>query len=305
MIAVVAAMVAATAAGIAAHRRSAVFAQRLATLSLTAILWAIAPFVIVVSLPHLEVDGRVGAALGLGYAVAAVAGGAAWLVGARLLHLPRRCTGTLICAAIMVNTGYFGLPFVTALLGPDHLPAAIAYDSLVSGPLFYLAGFAVGAFFGRAGRHAARAAVRQVVLRNPPLVAAVVGLLLPASASPDVLVDVAQGAVWGLLVLGFLALGVTLAAEARHGALAFPPRLDAPVAAAVLLRVGVAPALYLAATAAAGGAPPAFRVEAAMPVGINTLVVAHVTGLDLRVAAGAIAWSTALVAAGGLVASLA
>ena len=44
---------------------------------------------------------------------------------------------------------------------------------------------------------------------------------------------------------------------------------------------------------------------AAMPTGINTLVVAHVYGLDLRIAAGAIAWSTAIVVAAGLVASVA
>ena len=41
---------------------------------------------------------------------------------------------------------------------------------------------------------------------------------------------------------------------------------------------------------------------AAMPTGINTLVVAHVYGLDLRIAAGAIAWSTAIVVAAGVAA---
>jgi len=37
-----------------------------------------------------------------------------------------------------------------------------------------------------------------------------------------------------------------------------------------------------------------------MPTGINTLVVAHVYGLDLRIAAGAIAWSTAIVVVAGV-----
>jgi hypothetical protein len=41
-----------------------------------------------------------------------------------------------------------------------------------------------------------------------------------------------------------------------------------------------------------------------MPVGINTLLVGHVYGLDLRLAAQAVAWSTA-IAVVAAVASLA
>jgi malate permease and related proteins len=41
-----------------------------------------------------------------------------------------------------------------------------------------------------------------------------------------------------------------------------------------------------------------------MPCGINTLLVAHVYGLDVRLAAQAVAWSTALAVAGALVAAL-
>ncbi len=303
MSAVLAAMVAATAAGLAWHRRAPEAAGRGAQAALTAILWVLAPFVIVFTLPHLEADGALRGGLALGYAAVAVSGLLAWVVATRLLRLERAAAGTVICATVVVNTGYFGLPFTTALLGRDDLPAAIAYDALVSGPMFYVAGFAIGAAFGAAPALTGRARARRTVLRNPPLIAAIAGLLLPASAAPAPLVDAAHAAVWGLLVLGFLALGVTLSAEAREGALAFPPRLDPPVAAVVALRLAVAPALFLGLTALAGGAPPAFRVEAAMPVGLNTLVVAHATGLDLRVAASAIAWTTAAVAAWGLVAS--
>jgi hypothetical protein len=204
-----------------------------------------------------------------------------------------------------MNTGYFGLPFASALLGSDDLPAAIAFDALVSGPLFYVAGFAIGAAFGAKADLARRARVRQLVLRNPPLLAAVAGLLLPASFAPDVLLDIAHEAVWGLLVLGFLALGAILANEARDGGLAFPPRLDASVGAALALRLGLAPALYLGLTAVAGGAPVGFRLQEAMPAGISTLVVAHAAGLDLRLAASAVAWSTIVVAGWGLIASIA
>ena len=304
MIAVLAAMAASTGIGLVLHARSPAFARRTATLSLSALLWVLAPFVIVVSLPHLHVDGTVAVGLAAGYLVAAAVGAAAWSIGTRILRVDAACTGTVMCAAIMMNTGYFGLPFVSALLGRGHLTDAIAFDSLVSGPLFYVAGFAIGAAFGATGEVAGRARTRQLVLRNPPLLAAVAGLLLPEAASPHVLVDAAHLVVWALLVLGFVALGVTLAAEASEGALAFPPRLDAQVATAVALRVGAAPALYLGLTALLGGAPTAFRVQEAMPAGINTLVVAHAAGLDLRVASSAIAWSTILVAIWGLAAAL-
>ncbi|MCW2967043.1 MAG: transporter [Solirubrobacteraceae bacterium] len=306
MIAVLAAMAASTAAGLAIHGRSAELGRRVATLALTTLLWVVSPFVIVFSLPHLHVDARLAGALLLAYAVAAVVGFVAWIVGSRVLRLPRACTGTLICAAIVMNTGYFGLPFVSALLGRSHLTDAVAFDSLVSGPLFYVAGFAVGAAFGATSPDVSRRArTRQLVLRNPPLVAAVVGLLLPASAAPGALVSVAHHAVWVLLVLGFVALGVTLAAEAHEGAVAFPPRVDAQIGAALLLRLVLAPALYFGLTTLLGGAPTAFRVDEAMPVGINMLVVAHAARLDLRVASSAIAWSTIVVATWGVVASLA
>ena len=49
--------------------------------------------------------------------------------------------------------------------------------------------------------------------------------------------------------------------------------------------------------------PDAYLVQAAMPVGVNTLVVAHAYGLDRGLAAAALAWSTALALAAALVAA--
>jgi predicted permease len=301
VIVVIAAMAASTLAGLLLHRRSPPAARRTATLSLTGILWILVPFLTVCTLPRVRLDATLAGAVGLGYVALGITGTIAWLIGTRVLHLSRPALGTLLCTTIVVNTGYFGFPFVTALLGRDALPDAIAFDALVSGPMFYLVGFSIGTVLGDKGELAPRARARQILLRNPPLIAAVVGLLLPASAIPNGLLDAAHHVVWLLLVLGFVALGVTLAAEAREGALAFPPQLDLPIATALLLRLAVAPAIYFGLTALLHGVPPAFRAEAAMPVAINTLVLGHATGLDLRVTASAIAWSTAIVAAWGLV----
>ena len=41
-----------------------------------------------------------------------------------------------------------------------------------------------------------------------------------------------------------------------------------------------------------------------MPTAVNSLVVAHAYGLDLPLAAAAVGWSTVLVLAGALAASL-
>ena len=128
--------------------------------------------------------------------------------------------------------------------------------------------------------------------------------LAPASLAPDVLVDASRVAVIAFVPLGFFAVGVTLAAESEEGALPFPPPMTPPVASAIGLRLLVAPAVLLALATPLVTLPDAYLLMAAMPTGINTLVVAHVYGLDLRIAAGAIAWSTTIVVAAGVAAAL-
>ena len=46
--------------------------------------------------------------------------------------------------------------------------------------------------------------------------------------------------------------------------------------------------------------PGPYLLLAAMPVGINTLLIAHLYGLDLRLSAQAVAWSTAIAIVGAL-----
>src|SRR5439155_13915248 len=112
--------------------------------------------------------------------------------------------------------------------------------------------------------------------------------------------DASHLLVFALLPLGFFAVGVTLAEEAEDGRLAFPPPFTTPVAAATVLRLLVAPALLAALAAPLLHLPTAFLLVSAMPVGINAITVAHAYGLDLRLAAGAIAWTTVLAVAAGL-----
>lgn len=50
--------------------------------------------------------------------------------------------------------------------------------------------------------------------------------------------------------------------------------------------------------------PPPFYVMAAMPVGVNTVLVGHATGLDLRLTSSSIAWTTTIALAGIVVLTL-
>jgi predicted permease len=74
------------------------------------------------------------------------------------------------------------------------------------------------------------------------------------------------------------------------------------VVAAVVLRLAVAPALLYLLSLPLIDLPSSYLLLAAMPCGINTLVVAHAYGLDMRIAAGAVAWSTAIVVVVALIA---
>lgn len=269
---------------------------------LTVMFWVLMPFVSFFTLARLQITAGVGAGLGLAYAELAVVGVGAWFVGTRVLRLPRPSVGALIVVVTVVNTGYLGLPLVAALLGSEDLPPAIAFDSLVSGPMFYVTGLAIGAAFGtRAGGTRAER-LRTYLLRNPPLIAAVAGLLAPAALAPNVLVDAAHAVIYALLVTGFYALGVNLAVEAEEGFLRLP--LTPAVATAIALRLVAAPALMAALSAMIIAVPHAYLFQAAMPSGINSLVVAHNYGLDLRLTSSALAWTTGLVVAAAMVSSV-
>lgn len=140
---------------------------------------------------------------------------------------------------------------------------------------------------------------RAFLLRNPPLVAATAALMLPVELPPAA-DDIGSAMAFALAPIGFVALGVTLADE--HQGRPVPIRLDRVVATAVVLRVGLAPALLLAVSLPLGGPPDAHLLLAAMPVGLNGLTTAHAHRLDAPLTAAIIAWSTIAVLAVALAA---
>jgi predicted permease len=301
VIPIAATIAAAVAVGVSAEHRFGARAQSASRVLLVTALYTLSPFVTFFNVARLHVTVDVGGGLALAYLVLGATGLTAWLAASRLLALSRPETGSLIASVMQANTGYLGLPLVIALLGSSHLGTAVAYDALVTNPVLFLGVFGAGAAFGSKAGEGFGERLRAFFLRNPPLLAAVAALAAPAALAPDVLVDISRVAVLAFAPLGFFAVGVTLAAEAEEGSVPFPPPLTRPVLAAVVLRLVLAPALLLALGAALIDLPDTYLLMAAMPTGINTIVVAHVYGLDLRIAAGAIAWSTAIVVAAGVI----
>jgi predicted permease len=301
VIALAAAIVACTAAGVWAERHRGDGARHVAHRALDAIFYVLLPFVTFVALARLHITAGVGGGIGLIYAELLAATALAWFTATRVLRLPRPSTGALMVCVMLANTGFLGLALAVALEGSGALSPATAVDSLVSGPMFYIGAFVVAAHYG-ASPGGGRLLTRGT--RTPPLVAAVAGLIAPASAAPHALVTIAHAVVWVMLAAGFFALGVNLGAEAEDGALPFPPPLTPPVAVVLALRLALAPALLAGLAAVIVRVPHAYLLQAAMPSGINSLVLGHAYGLDLRLVSSAIAWTTTIVLGWAIVGSL-
>lgn len=301
MIALTLTIAASVALGAGAHRRWGEPVEALTRRLLDALLYVALPFITFFVLVRAELGAGAGIGIALAYVGFAIVGVLAWLAATRVLQLGPRAAGTVVIAAIMGNTAYLGLPLIAALLGSEDLGPAITFDALVTGPMFFVVAFAIAAAITTRDEPL-RDRVRVFFTRNPPLLAVVAALVAPDALAPDALVDLAKAGVMALAPVGFFVLGVQLAVETRDGAPRFPP-LSAPVTLVLGLRLAVAPLLLLGLAALTVDVPDAYLVQAAMPVGINMLVVAHAYNLDLPIAVSAIAWSTTIAIAAGLVAA--
>jgi malate permease and related proteins len=299
MILVTLAVLASTAVGVVCEHRFAA-APRAARAALGVMLYVLVPFVSFVNIAHLRLSGGAGIGLVAAYMAVGAAGTAAWLIGSKWLRLPRPAVGALIVCVVVVNTGYLGLPMAVALLGTRSLSSAVGYDQIVSGPMLLLVGFAVGAAFGVRAGNTRRERFRSFITRNPPLLAVIAGLIAPASLAPPVLVKASHVVVALLLPLGFFAVGVNLSAERREDRAPLVERPDGRVAVAVGLRVCAVPLVLAGVSALIIRLPTAYLLQAAMPTGINSLIVGHAYGLEQRLIATIIVWSTSVVMLVGL-----
>lgn len=298
LIAVALAIVASTTVGVWAERRYGRRASGASRRSLTLVLYGLLPPVTFFNLARADFSVEVGVGVLCGYVALALAVTLAWFVSARVLRLSRPQTGAVMCCVLVANTGYLGYAVVAGVLGLDQLSEAVVYDIAVAAPALLIGAFSIGAAFGDDAGEGGRARVRAFFARNPPLYAAALALVAPDALAPDALVDISRVAVVAILPIGFFAVGTALAEEAEAGAIPIPPPLDRAIATAVGIRLVVAPLLLLGLAAPLIELPDQYLLLAAMPCGINSLIVTHAYGLDLRTTAAAVAWSTAFALAG-------
>lgn len=293
---VITVILAATAAGALAERRWRERAEAASDRMLSAVLFLLLPIVVFFNVARLDFTPEVGVGLILAWIALLSAGGLAWIVGRRRFSRP--VVGTLMVSALAANTGYLGYPLTAIFLGPDRLPQAVAYDVLVAVPILVVVCFAIGAAFGTEAGDDVRQRMRAFARRNPLLPAFVLALLVPDTLAPDALVNISQALVFAVLPLGFFVVGVYLAASSPQGFSV--PALDREIALGVSLRILVAPGLLFLLALPLIDLPAPYLLLAAMPCGLSTLIVANAYGLDRRLAAGTIAWSTALALAAAL-----
>jgi predicted permease len=296
VLAVAAVILAGTAAGVLAARRRA-NATAIADRMLWISLWLILPPVTFFNFAGFDPSADVGAGLAFAYLGLGVALAIGWLLARGPLQLEGHTRGAFICAAFHANTGFLGLPFTVALLGRDALPEAITYDQLVSTPWLLVVAFSIGAAHTARGE---KPRMRAFLTRNPALFAMVLGLLAPDALAPDWAVDASNVLVVLLAPLGFFALGVYASTSTGGRVL---PALSRRVAAAVLVKLTVPVAVVATCAALIHDVPDAFLVQAAMPTGLNALLLVAAYSLDRAIIAGAIVYSTLAVMAWGLAAA--
>jgi malate permease and related proteins len=282
--------------GVAAERRYRERASAAARTMLKVLLYGFTPPVAFLNISGLAITGDVGGGIVIGWVALILAGVLAWAFGRHVLGLRPPSNGVLVNISLQGNTNYLGLPLCAALLGTEHLPEAIAYDSFVQAPVFLLGVFGVAAAMGTKAGGSAAERLGAFVFKNPVLLAVGAGLLAPASLAPAALVDASHVIVFIALPWGFFCAGVILAEHFEGERVR--PAIDAPIGAAVVMRLVLAPLLLLLLAAPFIDLPPAYLLAAATPAGLNGLTVAHAYGLDLRYAASSLAWTTGIGVAG-------
>ena len=291
---IVGAIVVSATLGFRLERRMGREVAQAARRSLLWILYTILPFVTFFNLAHADFDVDNGVGIVLGYAAVLTAAGLAWVIASRIEHLSRASVGAVICCVLLANTGYLGYPLAHELLGDEGLTEAVLFDVMVQMPILLIIAFSVGAAFGTKAGETPRERVRAFFARNPVLYAAIAGLIAPESLAPDVLVDISRIFIVAILPIGFFAVGASLAEESDEGKVGFPPAVTLPVATAVGMRLAIVPGLLFGFATPVIDLPDAYLLQAAMPCGLNSMIVAEAYGLNVRIIAAAITWSTVI-----------
>ncbi len=238
------------------------------------------PALVLAVVAELELDASLLVPVAAAWGSLVVLAGAVWIL-ARVARLDRRTTATLLVVVPLSNSSFLGFPAVEALLGADHLPAAVVYDQL--GMFLAIATYAaiVAARMGE-GPTPSLAGTVQRVLSFPPFVALLVAVAANlAGGLPGPVADIADVVGATVVPLAMLAVGLRL----RFTGDGWRPGL---LASALTLRMVVAPGLVAAAAVTVGGVGTVVWdtsvLETAMPPMVTAAVVAADAGLDEQLA---------------------
>lgn len=281
--------------GVASERRWPERTSSIAHRTLVVVVYTVLPIVIFFNLARASFTRNEEFGLGLVYVAIAVTAALA-IYGSKKLGVSPPARGSILTSSVMGNTGYLGLPLTAALLGFSQIPEAVLYDTVVTTPLLFLGAFGVGAVFGDTAGETAGDRVKAFFTRNPPLYAAIAGILAPASLAPDIAVDISRVLIVALLPIGFFAVGAALAEEqAESSGEVDPDATAASIGLILVLKLIVMPLVLWAISLPLLDLPDTYLLLAAMPCGINALIVAHLYGLDHRLTAKAVTWATGIV----------
>lgn len=262
------------------------------------ILYFVLPPIVFFNLVHVDLSFGGGAGIVAGVLTSICVGLLAWVFAVPVLKLSRPVAGAVIVSSILANTSYLGYPLVYTLMGGDALTDAVLFDVVVSYLTLMIGAFGVGAAFGTKAGEGFRQRLKAFFFKNPLLVAAVLGLLAPEALAPEVAVDISRVLVLIPLVVGFFAVGAILTEEVRDGVMKVPPRPHKPLGAVIICRLVAAPTLLFLFTLPFDGVPTSYYLLAVMPTGLNSMIVGHAYGLDLRTCAEAIVYTTTIVLLG-------
>ena len=198
-------------------------------------------------------------------------------------------TGALLMVVPLGNTSFLGLPVVEAVLGHDHVPAALAFDQLGTFLALAMYGSLVAGRFG-AGERGIRPMVRRLVT-FPPFIALVVSMLLRLGSTPGWLHDMFAAAGRTVAPVAIVSLG-----------LRFTPRLHIDRAGIVLFGLSVKmlllPAVVLALAMVVGdtGAVEwqSSLLESAMPPMVTAGIIGIAAGFDEELTTTLVALGTSV-----------
>lgn len=232
--------------------------------------------------------------------VAWFAMGLALLVAWLVLKVTRRVVdaserGSVLLLSYIGNTSYLGFPVVLLLpqLGHAYFSWAVLYD--VFGTFF--GAYGLGLVLARWQVAASIPLWRRLLdavlelLRNPSLYAFALGLALRPVDLPDPLLQVVSTVAWASIMLCLVVMGMRLQqlTSWRHLRLAFQP---------VAIKMMVVPLVVATALTVFGlDGPPrlVLVLQASMPCGLATLVLAERYGLNRDRVVAALGLSTLLM----------